>query len=204
MKCEVFVNKVFEQNTYLLIDEKKCVIIDPGGNEPNGILEYIQEYNLDLVGILITHGHFDHILNLEYILNYKNVPIYIGKEDKKFLFDYKYNLSGFIDIEYKLQDKYIINEINDGDIVFNLECINTSGHTKGSICYYNKKDKMIFTGDTLFKMAYGRVDFPTGNMDEMRQSLHKLLSMDKDIVVYPGHGDKTTIGDEYTTYYGYY
>lgn len=198
-----FINKIFQQNTYLLIDNKDCVIIDPGGDEMD-IIEYIKENELDLKAILITHGHFDHILNIKNIMEYKKVPIYIGKQDKKFLFDHKFNLSQFIDIKFELNDEYEIIEINDGDTVFGLNCMNTPGHTLGSICYYDEKNKNLFTGDTIFKGTYGRVDFPTGDATMMRDSLNRILKMDKDIVIHPGRGPSTTIDEEYITYYGYY
>ena len=88
--------------------------------------------------------------------------------------------------------------------LFNFVALHTPGHTSGSVCYYAEEENCIFTGDTLFKMAIGRVDFPTGDSRQMRDSLNRLFKLNENIVVYPGHGESTTIGEEYLNYYGTY
>lgn len=205
MEIKRFVTNVLEENIYLLSKDKSCYIIDPGGDNIDEVLKYIKENNLSLEAILVTHGHFDHILSINDILKFKNVPIYIGSSDKEKLFDSNLSLSKLFNGEdYIINSNANIITVKDKDVIFGLEVIETPGHTSGSVCYLDNEDNCIFTGDTLFKMAYGRVDFPTGDARAMRDSLNKLLKLDSSIVVYPGHGSETTIKEEYTNYYGYY
>ena len=204
MQIKLFYDKITYCNSYLVIKDNDCVVIDTGGKDMSDLISYIKENNLNLKSILITHGHFDHIIGTDEVLEYKEVPVYVGSEDEKFFYDHRLSLSYWIDMEYKLNEKYKLNKINDGDIVFDFLCISTPGHTKGSTCFYNKEHKIMFTGDTLFKEAYGRTDFPTGDARELSDSLNKLLSMDKDITIYPGHGESSTIEEEYNNYFGMY
>ncbi len=205
MEIKRFVTNVLEENIYLLICDKKCCIIDPGGNNIQEVLKYMNDNELQLEAILITHGHFDHILSINDILKFKNVPIYIGKEDVEKLFNSNLSLSRiFNGQDYSVLKEAKIIELKDGDTVFNLKVLHTPGHTSGSVCYFDESDNCIFTGDTLFKMSYGRVDFPTGDALAMRDSLNRLLRLDGSITVYPGHGQDTTIQEEYSNYYGTY
>lgn len=202
MDFKLIISEVLDENSYILFDKNKdCVIIDPGFGVEKQIIEYIEKNSLNLKAILLTHGHFDHILGIEKIQEYKRIPIYIGKEDINFLYDSKYSLSNWISIDFKLSEKYDIIGINGNENIFGLECIKTPGHTKGSVCYVDSVKKNIFTGDTMFKMTYGRTDFPTGNYDKMLLSLKKLLSYN-DYTVYPGHGPSTTTEKEKRTYLG--
>lgn len=205
MKIQRFVTDVLEENIYLLIDDKKCCIIDPGGNQIQEVLKYIKDNDLKLEAILITHGHFDHILSINNILKIYNIPIYIGKEDVEKLYNSNLSLSRiFNGQDYSVLENANIVALKDGDVVFKLKALHTPGHTSGSICYLDETDNCIFTGDTLFKMSYGRVDFPTGDARAMRDSLNRLLKLDGSITVYPGHGQDTTIQEEYSNYYGTY
>ncbi|WP_067141413.1 MBL fold metallo-hydrolase [Oceanivirga salmonicida] len=201
MKLKIFISPILDANIYLLENEnKECVIIDSGNPKMDEVIEYIEKENLDLKMIFLTHGHFDHILGLESILNYKNVPVYMGEEDIKFLYDHDYSLSKWVNLEYKLSEKYTIIGLKGNEEIFNLKCLSTPGHTKGSFCYLDEKNNRIFTGDTMFKNTYGRTDFPTGNIDEMKETLSSLLKLNGDMEVYPGHGSKTNINNEKNTY----
>lgn len=205
MEIKRFVTTVLEENVYLIIKDKNCAIVDPGGNTIKEVLKYLNDNKLNLECILVTHGHFDHILSINEILEYKNVPVYIGKEDKEKLFNSDLSLFRiFNGKDYEISKKANIIELEDNDEVFGLKVLHTPGHTSGSVCYYSKEDNCIFTGDTLFKMSYGRVDFPTGNPRAMRDSLNRLLKLDGATIVYPGHGESTTIEEEYSNYYGTY
>lgn len=206
MEIKRFISTVLDENIYLLSKKQDCLLIDPGGDNISEVVSYIKENKLNLLAILVTHGHFDHILSINELLDNFDVPIYIGKEDKEKLYDPSISLSRiFNGTEYMINKDAKIVELNDNDVIFDdIIVLHTPGHTSGSVCYYIESDKIIFTGDTLFKMAYGRVDFPTGDSYKMRDSLNRLLKLDSDIIVYPGHGDSTTIGEEYQNYYGSY
>lgn len=201
MEFKIIISKTLDENTYIVYDKTNCVVIDPGNDVSEQIIEYIRDNFLNLKAIFITHGHFDHILGIENLMKYKKVPIYMGEEDIKFLYDSNYSLSKWINIDYKLDKKYDIIPIRDNDEIFGLKCIKTPGHTEGSICYIDEYSKNIFTGDTMFRMTYGRTDFPTGDYDKMLVSLRRLLSFDE-YTVYPGHGPSTTIQREKKTYLG--
>lgn len=206
MEIKRFISTVLDENIYLLSKKQDCLLIDPGGDNISEVVSYIKENKLNLLAILVTHGHFDHILSINELLDNFDVPIYIGKEDKEKLYDPSISLARiFNGTEYVINKDAKIVELNDKDVIFDdITVLHTPGHTSGSVCYYIESDKIIFTGDTLFKMAYGRVDFPTGDSYKMRDSLNRLLKLDSDIIVYPGHGDSTTIGEEYQNYYGSY
>lgn len=206
MEIKRFISTVLDENIYLLSKKQDCLLIDPGGDNISEVVSYIKENKLNLLAILVTHGHFDHILSTNELLDNFDVPIYIGKEDKEKLYDPSISLARiFNGTEYVINKDAKIVELNDNDVIFDdITVLHTPGHTSGSVCYYIESDKIIFTGDTLFKMAYGRVDFPTGDSYKMRDSLNRLLKLDSDIIVYPGHGDSTTIGEEYQNYYGSY
>lgn len=206
MEIKRFISTVLDENIYLLSKKQDCLLIDPGGDNISEVVSYIKENKLNLLAILVTHGHFDHILSINELLDNFDVPIYIGKEDKEKLYDPSISLARiFNGTEYVINKDAKIVELNDNDVIFDdITVLHTPGHTSGSVCYYIESDKIIFTGDTLFKMAYGRVDFPTGDGYKMRDSLNRLLKLDSDIIVYPGHGDSTTIGEEYQNYYGSY
>lgn len=151
-----------ETNCYILIKDNDCLIIDPG-DEYEKILE--QTKNLNILAILITHYHFDHIGALN---KFKNIKIYDYKQEEK---------------EYKIKD-------------FEFEILYTKGHTDDSISFYFKKEKSIFVGDFVFKNSIGRTDLETGNIKEMKKSIEKLKQYPKEIKIYPGHGNQTTLKNE--------
>lgn len=165
MKIKRIITGSLEENCYVLIDNNNCLVVDPGDNFEL-IKEEISNYNL--IGILITHYHFDHIGALDNLLEYKNVEIY----------------------DFNLEEKeYNINN-------FSFKIIKTPGHTSDSVTFYFENEKTMFTGDFVFKCSIGRTDLPTGNMLEMKKSLDKIKKYDKDIKIYPGHGDFTSLNFE--------
>ena len=171
MKIKRVVTGSLEENCYVLIHNNDCLVIDPG-DDFNLILEEIKNYNL--LAILITHHHFDHVGALDELLNYKDVPIY----------------------DYKIEEKDY--EINN----FKFKIIKTLGHTDDSITFYFYEDNTMFTGDFLFKESIGRTDLPTGDNILMKQSLEKIKKYPKEIKIYPGHGEDTTL--EYELNYNYF
>ncbi|CAM3180752.1 MBL fold metallo-hydrolase [Streptobacillus felis] len=203
-----FENYDYISNTYIIKSEDKIYVVDPGSKDMSRVIEYLKENKLDLTAILLTHGHFDHILGLPEILTYKNVDVYIYDTEKDFLFDEKLSVLLWAQTNQSylnpcLENANIIT-LKEGDIVDKFEIIHTPGHTSGSICYYNSEDKILISGDTMFKNGYGRVDLPTGSSEDMWKSIGKILKLDKETVIYPGHGDDTTVSKEYSFYYAGY
>ena len=141
-------------------------MIDPGDNF-NKIKEEIGANKV--LGVLITHSHFDHIGALRNFLTKKSIKIFKRSN---------------------LEEK----EYNIGD--FKFKCIYTPGHSKDSVTFYFEEDKIMFIGDFIFKDSIGRTDLPGGSESEMKDSIKKLLTYNDDITLYPGHYEKTTLGLE--------
>lgn len=158
MKIKKIVVGDLQENCYIIEKNGKCLIVDPG-DEYWKIKENI---TCDVVGVLITHNHFDHVGALDEILR-----------------------------DYKVL-------VNEKFLGFDFEIIKTPGHTKSSLTFYFREDKVMFTGDFLFSGSIGRLDLG-GNREDMINSLNMIKNYDKDILLYPGHGNSTTIGDEIDT-----
>ena len=187
-----------QANCYFLIDDQDCLIIDPADDAPF-ILEELQRQQLNLIGMLATHGHFDHIGAVGEIQLSFNVPLYIFKEDQ-FLVDRlnetaKYFL-GFDPHFIKPKNiKYIKNNFSITD--YKLRIIQTPGHTPGSCCFYLPAEasakagfkSILFTGDTLFKDAVGRTDLSYSSQDDLKKSLKKIFKLPEETIIYPGHGE---------------
>jgi len=184
---------------YLVIDEKskKAMVLDPGGAVEE-VIDDLGKEKADLVYIVDTHGHPDHISHNAILSDMTGAKILIHKDDlPAFGFDWsgyekKYDwkiLPGKVDKTLEAGEK-----INLGNLIF--EVIHTPGHSPGGICLYCLKDKILFSGDTLFYHSIGRTDLPYSKEDEMVRSLEILFKLPKDTKVYPGHGPETTIGEE--------
>ena len=205
MQIKTFNNTDTTSNTYLLEINDKYYVIDPGNIEMKNLITYLEENKINISGIILTHGHYDHIIGIPKILEYKNVNVYISNIEKEFLYNPRYSLLFYSDLnQTELEEslsKTNVIELIPGESFEGFEIIHTPGHTKGGICLYSKNENTLISGDTMFKGTYGRVDLPTGNFRDMNDSLLKLLKLGKETVVYPGHGDTTTIGNEYNMYY---
>lgn len=184
----------FETNTYIVSNQGKCVIIDPGLDFFDTAEKIKEQY--EVKAILLTHGHMDHIDGIRYF----DVPVYIHEAEISFLEDPTLSLYHMFGSKIPFQKANLrIIPIQDGMeielIGYTFKVLHTPGHTRGSVVY-SYKDKLL-SGDTLFSMSIGRTDFPTGNIKMMRESLKKIIESYSDMVdVYPGHGEKTTIGFE--------
>ena len=186
-------------NTYIFSDgHNQCVIIDPS-KEDVKIDEYIASQNLKVVGILLTHGHFDHIRAVDYFVNKYNVPFFMNQKDEELLTNPKLNCS-----DKFARKNIVVNSkptfVKEGDKIEILDTpinvIETPFHTMGSTCYYLAKEKILFSGDSLFYGSVGRVDLPTSDSALFGKSLAKLMNLEETTIVYPGHGEKTTIKNE--------
>ncbi|MCQ2797783.1 MAG: MBL fold metallo-hydrolase [Bacilli bacterium] len=189
-------------NCYVVGEEgEPCFIIDPGCNN-NGYLDrYIAKHHAGKVlGIFLTHGHWDHIGGLE-TLQHK-ATVFIHSDDLEYFWEPELSCSasfirGGATIDSGLWDIYEMcddDEISIGGVI--IDVIHTPFHTGGSVCLYIKEENVIFTGDTLFKLSVGRSDLKGGCRRYMEQSLMKLKELPPETKVYPGHDRDTTIGNE--------
>lgn len=199
MNVEIFEVGVIATNCYFLTDDKDSLglIVDPAAPS-DSLNKRIEEFGLSNIKyILLTHGHFDHIGYADELRKKTGAKIVIYNGEEKFLRNSALNLSSFMgEIKIAPVDADVI--VNDGDkIPFgekSIEIIHTPGHTSGSCCYII--DDILFSGDTLMAGSMGRTDFPTGNDDEIIESLRRIKNLKGDYKVYCGHGSETTLDYE--------
>lgn len=184
-----------QENCYIVSCVHSCVIIDPG-DEANHIIQEIENNHLEVKGILVTHGHFDHIGAVNELKAYYHTDVYATKDTKDMMLNWDENLSVMIGGEkYIVDDVRIIEDkVELGDLSFRI--YQTPGHAKGSCLYYYEQENALFTGDTLFRGGCGRIDFPTGSQIEMMQSLSKIKQLTFEADVYPGHGPQSKLSLE--------
>ena len=179
-------------NTYVLIDENNnCLVIDPS-KKYSGIINYIQKNNLTLKGVLLTHGHADHMGLAKYFQE-KGAKIYIHRADMDKIGSYK-NMGVFLNVIVPSFDADVLLEGGEHLQIDGLDVIviHTPGHSKGSVCYVI--GDCIFAGDTIFCASYGRTDFYDGDQDELYDSIvNKIFKLDGNYKIYTGHGPETTL-----------
>lgn len=193
----------FQENTIILSDESgECVIVDAGNYNPQedaALSKYITDNGLKPVMAVNTHGHVDHMLGVNYVKETYGIPFAIHGKDK-FLIDsapthgaiygFKVDKVPTVDIDLEGQ-----KALKFGNTVFQI--IETPGHTPGHVAFYNSDNKLLLTGDTLFRESIGRTDLPGGDYSWiMRSILDKLIPLGDDVHFYPGHGMESTIGHE--------
>lgn len=186
-------------NCYLLcnMDIKECVLIDPADSQDE-ISRMIDESGCSLKGILLTHGHFDHIMAADAVRDKYGVKVYASCDEKNTLEQPHINLGEAYGL--KLSVKADVWH-KDGEILklagFDIEALHTPGHTEGGSCYYIREIGVLFSGDTLFCGSVGRTDFPGGSMSEIVRSIkEKVMVLPDDTKVYPGHREGTSVGYE--------
>jgi len=200
---------VCQTNCYFLYrtGNPDAIVVDPADNGDR-IADALERNGFRVAGILITHGHFDHILGCDALKAAANevaeakgeapVLVYACEAEKELMNDARLNLSKGMSGPYTCEaDKYV----KEGDeiTIAGMTCkvIETPGHTVGGCCYYFEEAGFLISGDTLFQESVGRTDFPTGSMSTLVRSIKdKLFILPEDTLVYPGHGDSTTIGSE--------
>lgn len=199
MKLLYFSVGDFATNCYIYYNEetKEAIIIDPG-DEAGVIRARVDYYGLKPVAILLTHGHYDHINAVKQVQEFFGCPVCAGKAEKELLLSSEKNLSEMFGHPMTLKADIFLADHQEVEYAgCTLTVLHTPGHTAGSCCYYDKENGILFAGDTLFAYSYGRVDFPTGDMTKMRQSISMLLEeLPPETKVYPGHGASTTIARE--------
>ena len=205
LSVKTFIFNPIQVNTYIVYNEKKeCVIIDAGNFErfeDEQVLNYIDKNGLKPLMLLNTHSHIDHVMGNAVIANKYDIQLASHPIEKP-LYDKVWMYAAAFGIDLT-QDRFLSPtiELNDGDIVKigddELKVLFTPGHAPGHICFYDEKDGMVFSGDTLFYRGIGRCDLPGGNYYQIEKSLREVLyKLPDDTVVYCGHGSTTKIGDE--------
>lgn len=186
----------YQTNCYIIFNkENEAIIIDPGA-QADDILKAVEERNLKVTKILLTHAHPDHFGALEEVRNALNVPAYIHHIDEEMLEKRSGELSSMLGIKSEplTADKLL----NDGDVIKfgdkDIKVIFTPGHTPGGVCYLI--DNILFSGDTLFQGSIGRTDLPGGDYDVILNSLKNLIKLPDDTIVLPGHGPESQISFE--------
>lgn len=190
---------VCQTNCYFLYREgqKEVVFVDPA-DRGDSIYEALQEKGFVVAGILLTHGHFDHIWGAEKLRELSGAKIYALDAEEALCLDAGLNVSKMAGRACTVQPDVLVK---DGEeiTVAGICCkvIATPGHTGGSCCYYVAEAGFLVSGDTLFQESVGRTDFPTGSMSEIVRSIkERLFCLPPDTKVYPGHGEQTTIAYE--------
>ena len=200
MKVGKFVLGPVATNCYIGINEetKECFIVDPATCPPE-FVSYIKNAGLTVKAVLLTHGHFDHIMGLDALLKEFSVPVYAHEAEREVLESEQLNSSAsMLGQPYSFSGAdYVTNRQELRIAGFEILVIYTPGHTIGGCCYYIEKEKALFSGDTLFHGSVGRTDLPTGSMGQLVSSVRdRLFVLPDDTQVYPGHMDETSIGYE--------
>jgi len=203
MHVKAFTFNSFQENTYILFDEtKQCIIIDPGCNnvaEKNILSAYIEKEKLHPVKLINTHCHIDHVLGNKYVAEKYSLGLECHQNELEILHSaVKVGQMYGVEVEASPEPVKFLTE--NEKIIFgntSLDIFFTPGHSPGSISFYNKKAKILISGDVLFYGSIGRTDLPGGDYETLIESItSKLMSLDDDIAVYSGHGNSTTIGYE--------
>lgn len=204
LKLQRFVFNLFYENTYLIWDSesREAAVIDPGMNDENeetAFKNFIEKNSLQMKYLFNTHCHIDHILGNHFVKSNYDIKFYAPKDDL-FLLELMNEQAKMFDIKIKESPKpdyFLTEELQLKLGEQNLNFIFTPGHTPGEFCIYNQTEKILFSGDVLFKESIGRTDLWGGNYSQLINSIKtKIFSLDDNTKVYPGHESETTIAHE--------
>lgn len=204
LHIERFQCNMLQENCYVVSDETlECVIIDCGAYYPEertAIVEYINQNQLKPVHLLVTHGHLDHNFGNNTIYEKFGLKPEVSASDESLMKNLKLQAETFYQMQLDYDFPAIGHFFDDDEIIHfgnhQFEIILTPGHSRGSVTFYCKEEKVAFTGDTLFQSSIGRTDFKGGSMFQIINSLRFLAQLPDDVKVLPGHGASTTIGEE--------
>lgn len=200
LNLQIIPVSAFQQNCSIVWDENKNAAIIDAGDNADIIIKFIEEQQLNVTKLLITHAHLDHIMAVEKVAKHFGVEIYGSQLADKPLFDNLPEICasyGFPRVPAFLPDHWL----NEGDEIevgtLSFEIRHLPGHSPGHIGFFEMKNKIAFSGDVLFKDSIGRTDLYQGNFDTLISSIRtKLFDLDDDFVIIPGHGPHTTVGRE--------
>lgn len=195
-KCilgSVYTNCYFLKNN----ETGELLIVDPA-DAPGKIAQKVSDMGAKPVGILLTHGHFDHIMAVEEVRAQYGIPVYACRLEEQMLKEPSMNMSGYYGTGCSIKPDVFLDDLQVFEAAgFSIQMLHTPGHTPGSCCYYLEEEGVLFSGDTLFYGSVGRTDFPGGSTAKIVRSLHKLVdTLPEETEVYPGHDASTTIGYE--------
>ncbi len=200
---QTFVFNSFSENTYVIYDQSQtCAIIDPGcyaPEEQKALSDFIQQHNLKVTHLINTHGHIDHVLGNQYVKDTYGVELALHEQEIPTLqaattYAPVYSIMDYVPVE-------IDTWLREGDIIqvgaTTLQVLHVPGHSPGHIALYSAQDRLCLAGDVLFQGSIGRTDLPCGDHPTLLQSIYqKLFPLGDDVVIYPGHGPTTTLGEE--------
>ena len=203
LQIQLFTFSPIEENTYLLFNESgQCMVIDPGcyfDEEKDRLKAFIQSKKLTPTLLLNTHCHLDHVFGNKYVAESFGLTLHLHQKEQAVL-----AYAPTSGLMYNMPfDNYQgpVNLLKEGDVITlgedKLICLETPGHSPGSLCFYNKSQGFVIGGDVLFKRGIGRTDLPLGNHETLLNSIRqKLFVLPPETIVYPGHGPSTTVGEE--------
>ena len=199
MNIQSFSLGQMQANCYLLEEDGKALLIDPA-DSADFLLEQIQRKNLELVGIVATHGHFDHVMAVgEIQLSYPHLSLHMNKKDMFLLKRLSETAKHFLGFDPTVVPVRHTADLPSGAFSikdFHFEVLRTPGHTPGSSCLYFKEKGILFSGDTLFQSGIGRYDFSYSDKEELKHSLQRILKLPPETRVFPGHGEETLLDYE--------
>ena len=194
-----------QENTYVVWDDtKECAVIDAGNSNPRedaALDNFIAEHGLKPVLAVNTHGHFDHVFGAQFVCDTYHLQPEMCADEVPTYLQAPEQMRMFLHRDFPLTLPSVGNTFKDGDLItfgnHQLRVIETPGHTPGGVCFYCEAEKLIFSGDSLFRHEIGRCDLPGGNESQLIRVLkEKILSLPSDVNVLPGHDVATTVGEE--------
>jgi len=196
---------MFQENCYVASDDtNECIIIDCGAlyeEERRAIADYIRDKKLTPKHLVCTHGHIDHNFGDNFVATEYGLKPEVCVADKKLMKSLRWQAGTFVGMKYDEEIPPVGRFFSADDTItfgsHTLNIIGTPGHSPGSVVLFCAEEKVAFTGDTLFRMSIGRTDLGDGRFDDIINSLKKLSTiLPADTIVLPGHGDRTTMGEE--------
>ena len=195
---------MLQENCYVVSDEtRQCVIIDCGAYyeaERKALVAYINDEHLQPVHLLVTHGHLDHNFGNNTVYETFGLQPEVSEADLKMMENLASQAKTFYQLDLNYNFPAVGRTFQPNEVInfgnHQLSVIETPGHSRGSVTFYCKEENVAFTGDTLFKTSIGRTDFPGGSMFQIINSLRLLAQLPDNTIVYPGHGEPTSIGWE--------
>lgn len=188
-----------QTNCYFLqnMDNNEAVVIDPA-DEGEKIYEALTKKGCTLKAILLTHGHFDHVMGVDALRKASGAKVYLGEAEEALISNVDLNVSAMFGMPYTTKADIFVKDGEELELAgMKIKAIHTPGHTAGGMSYYLEEEGILICGDTLFAESVGRTDFPTSSGAELGRSIReKLFQLPDDVYVYPGHGPATTIGHE--------
>ncbi|HCD52111.1 MAG TPA: MBL fold metallo-hydrolase [Balneolaceae bacterium] len=202
MNIHKFVVGPFQENTYLLTSDSNSIIIDPGfynESEYSVFAKTLAASDTTLKAVVLTHAHVDHVLGLQRLMKDYDIPVYLNHSDL-FLwenFGSQATMFGLNQVQFGFDTEPLPADDEFNVAGFDFTCLYTPGHAPDHTSLYFKEEQVVISGDALFRESIGRTDLYKGDFELLKESiLKKLYTLPEETIVYPGHGEKTTIGYE--------